>query len=175
MPLLIKLVQMTHGPVMELGSGLFSTPLLHWLCAEKKRELVTCENSREFYEFARKFRSRNHKVRLVKTFDEVDSKRRWSVVLIDHSPERPLRRGDDVIKLKDVADYIVLHDSEPQEEQHYGYWKVWEHFKYRYDWNLCLHHTTVLSNFKDLSRLAAAPIPESVSPSKSVKAAFPSK
>ncbi|MCX6702774.1 MAG: hypothetical protein NTW60_02815 [Candidatus Wolfebacteria bacterium] len=153
MPMLIKIIQMTDGPVMELGSGLFSTPLLHWLCSKKKRELVTYENNPEYYQLARKFRSRNHKIRFVKTFDEVDFSRHWNVVLIDHSPKRPLRRGDDVIKLKDSADYIILHDSELEEEKHYGYDKVWEHFKYRHNWDKCLPHVTVLSNFKNLSHL----------------------
>lgn len=142
---------MTEGPVMELGSGFFSTPLLHWLCLGRK--LVTYESDPEFYNFAKKFRSRNHGVLLVKTFDEIDFDTHWSVALVDHSPKRPLRRGDDIIKLKNSVDYIILHDSEPQEEKHYGYDRVWEHFKYRYDWDKCLHHVTVLSNFKDLSNL----------------------
>ena len=47
--------------------------------------------------------------------------------MVDHSPKKPLRRGDDVIKLKNTADYIVLHDSEKEKEKHYGYNKVWEH------------------------------------------------
>src|SRR3954465_681875 len=54
-PLLIKLVQMTQGPILELGSGLFSTPLLHWLCFEQERELHTWEKYEHYLDFAKKF------------------------------------------------------------------------------------------------------------------------
>lgn len=150
-PLLIKMVQMSTGDVCELGSGLFSTPLLHWLC--RGRRLVTYENDLEYYEFAKKFVSKSHRIHLVKSFDEVDTKRRWGVVLIDHSPEDHSRRGIDAIRLKDCADYIILHDTEPEEETKYGYDKVWPLFKYRHDWTGVKPFTTVISNFKDLSNL----------------------
>ena len=44
MPVIIKFIQATEGRVLELGAGLFSTPLLHWLCAEKGRKLYTYED-----------------------------------------------------------------------------------------------------------------------------------
>ena len=148
-PMLLKTVQMTEGPILELGAGLYSTPLLHWLCAETGRELWTYDSVEEYYEFARRFQSRNHRIRFTKDFKELDTKKQWSVVFVDHWPEK--QRGLDTIKLKDNAEYIVLHDSE--EEEKHGYEKAWEHFKYRYDWKFCTPHTTVLSNFNDLSEL----------------------
>ena len=45
LPVLIKMVLMTDGPILELGTGFFSTPVLHWLCAEKKRKLVSYDSS----------------------------------------------------------------------------------------------------------------------------------
>src|SRR3954454_11711777 len=68
-PVLIKLIQMTDGPVLELGSGLFSTPLLHWLCFERAwcgkpgRRLYTWEAYAHYLEFAKKFQSPTHDVR----------------------------------------------------------------------------------------------------------------
>jgi len=153
MPMLIKTVQMTSGPVMELGTGLFSTPLLHWLCQADQRKVVSYENDPEFYKFSRKFQSKNHKIRLIKDWNEIDTKTHWGVVLIDHSPKRPLRRGTDVIRLKDSADYIVIHDTGPEIQAKYGYEEAWPHFKYRHDWKGCSQWTTVVSNFKDLSNL----------------------
>lgn len=145
MPMLIKVVQETDGSILELGSGLFSTPLLHWLCAEKRRKLMTYEDNEEFFEFAKKFKSRSHSVKLIKDWNEADIERKWSVVLIDHSINR---RVIDALKVKDLADFVVLHDTE---DPVYQYEKVWPHFKYRYDWKFCKPWTTVVSNFKDLS------------------------
>ncbi len=153
MPMLIKTIQMTKGPVMELGSGLFSTPLLHWLCQADGRKVVSYESDPEFYKFSHKFQSKNHRARLIKDWNEIDLKTHWSVVLIDHSPKRPLKRGMDIIKLKDKADYIVIHDTGPEIQAKYGYEEVWPHFKYRHDWKECTQWTTVVSNFYDLSNL----------------------
>ncbi len=146
---LIKAVQNTKDDVCEVGAGFSSTPLLHWLCLGRK--LVTYESDPGYAHFARHFRSKNHMTRLVKTFDEVDFKRHWSVVFIDHSPKRPLLRGDDAIKFKN-ADLIVLHDTEPESQINYGYDKVFPHFKYRYDWTLCKPFTSVVSNTIDVTK-----------------------
>lgn len=149
MPTLIKAVQSTTGDVCELGAGFFSTPLLHWLT--QGRKMVSYDNNPDYFNFMRQFRSKNHTVRLVKEFSEVDFDRHWSVVFIDHSPKRPLRRGMDAVKFKN-ADLVVLHDTEPEEETHYGYDKVFPHFKYRYDWKLCKPFTSVLSNTIDVTK-----------------------
>ncbi len=147
-PMLIEYVQKTKGPVLEMGSGVFSTPLLHWLCLD--RELITYEDVPEFYHFAHKFQSDNHRVRLIKNWGEVKADRHFSVVLIDHKASRNFRRGDDALRFKDCADYIILHDTEPESQKNYGYDKIWQHFKYRRDWKLCRAWTTVVSNFKIL-------------------------
>ncbi len=144
MPIVIKLVQMTRGPVLELGSGVFSTPLLHWLCAESRRRLETYEDEKEFISFASKFRSRNHRIFLVEDWDKIDISRHWDVALIDHVT---YRRSTDAIRLKDNADYIILHDSETDR---YGYSGVYSHFKHIHHWKFCKPWTTVVSNHKDL-------------------------
>jgi hypothetical protein len=147
MPMLIKVVQMTSGPVLELGAGVFSTPLLHWLCAESGRRLDTYEDVADCYHFAHKFRSRNHRIHFVEDWDAVEFAGHWDVVFIDHTTGR---RSVDALRLKDKADYIILHDSEA--EKHYGYDKVWPEFRYIYHWKNCQPWTTVVSNLKDVSR-----------------------
>lgn len=138
---------MTDGPVLELGTGLFSTPLLHWLCKEKQRKLVSCESVTDFFEFPKSFRSKNHTVHFIDDWDKLDNKEHWSVIFIDHTVER---RAIDAIRFKDSADYIVIHDTESNE---YGYDKVWQYFKYRYDWKECRPWTTVVSNIFDVTKL----------------------
>lgn len=150
-PLLIQAVLMSKGDVCELGSGFFSTPLLHWLCSLTGRNLVTYESDDDYYEFANKFRSRHHKIiKVSSSFEEIDCTRHWGVVLIDHSPKKPLRRGQDAVRLKNTADYIVLHDTEFEEEKHYGYDEMWPQFKYRHDWKKVKPFASVISNFKKL-------------------------
>jgi hypothetical protein len=147
MPIVIKLVQATTGPVMELGAGLYSTPLLHWLCAEARRKLVSYESVEEFYKFCKTFQSRNHRIKFVNDWRKVKVKGYYSVILIDHTTER---RFKDAIKWKNNADYIILHDSNGGE---YQYDKVYPYFKYIYHWKFSKPWTTVVSNFKDLSWL----------------------
>lgn len=152
MPFLIEYVQKTKGTVIELGSGLFSTPLLHWLCFNRK--LITYENYLHYYDFAKKFQSENHKINFVKDWSTEDFPEHYSVVLIDHSiNSRKHTRGDDAIRFKDIADYIILHDAGEKSNPKYGYEKVYPHFKYRKDWTGCRPHTTVLSNLHPLDPL----------------------
>lgn len=144
MPIILKLAERTKGPILELGSGPFSTPLLHWLCAEKGRELWTYEDIPEYLEFARKFQSRKHHIRLVEDWEKVDYPE-GSIALIDQLE----KRAETSILLKDKVDYVILHDSEAPEV--YGYDKVYPHFEYRYDWKFCKPYATVLSNKEPLT------------------------
>jgi len=143
-PVLIKAVQLTNGPVLELGAGIYSTPLLHWLLAEARRPLVTLERDPEYYNFAKKFLSRTHKVALIDDWSAIDTETRWSVVLIDQD----IDRGKTAVRLKDSADFIILHDSE--KEKMYGYDLAYAHFKYIFHWKFCVPYTTVVSNFNNL-------------------------
>lgn len=143
---LIKAVGATGGDVCEMGAGFSSTPLLHWITLGRK--LVTYEGDKDWRHFAVKFQSNNHKIR---PLEKIDFDRRWSVVFIDHSPKRPVRRGDDALKFKNV-DLLVLHDTEPESTDHYGYDKVFPKYKYRYDWTLCKPHCSILSNTIDVSK-----------------------
>jgi len=147
-PMILKYVQKSDKPVLELGAGLFSTPLLHWICKENGVNLRTYENVKEYFKFSKSFQSRKHRIRLISDWDEVENNDTfWSVVFIDHAPAE--RRHIDAIRFANKADYVILHDSDTHRDI-YQYDKVYPHFKYRYDWKECSPHTTVLSNFKEL-------------------------
>lgn len=147
MPMLIKAVLASEGDVVEVGGGVFSTPLLHWLCKNLNRKVITYEDHPDFYKFSREFQSPLHRVRLIENWDAMDFKTHRGVVFIDHHPE--FRRGIDAINFKNSADYIVMHDTERSGK--YGYSKVWQHFKYVHHDKGCKPWTSVVSNFKDLS------------------------
>ena len=149
--MLISTVNKTEGPVLEVGAGLFSTPLLHWICKYRNQKLMTLENNKEYYDFAKKFQSKLHKIKLIENLDNFPINKHWGVVFIDHDMPYQ-RRGEDALRFKDSADYIVLHDTDL--EKQYGYDKIWSDFKYRHDWkDYSPGWTTVVSNLKSLSDL----------------------
>lgn len=149
---LMRAVQATKGDVCEVGAGFYSTALLHWLLRDRK--LVTYESDPDYYHYAWKFRTSNHRVRKTEDFSDMDFDRHWSVVFIDHSADRsknPHTRADDALKFKN-ADLIVLHDTEPENEAQYGYPKLWSKFKYRYDWKGSKPWASVVSNTIDVTK-----------------------
>lgn len=148
-PLLIKLALKTDGGILECGTGLFSTPLLHWLASERQRLLISYDDHSDFYELNRKFQNRYHRIRLTKDWKDVQSiGGHWSVALIDQSTKN---RAPTAIALKDKVDFVILHDS--NSPHHYRYETVWPHFKYRYDYTKQDPNTSVVSNFNDLEWL----------------------
>lgn len=147
-PLLIEAFNQTDGPVLEMGMGDFSTPLLHILCAESDRFLLSVDSDSRFTDRFHKFRTSNHAIELV-DFNKLDlSDTHWSVVLIDHKPEE--QRKEDIKKLKDKADFLVVHDTQPKAEPYYRYEEIYPLFKYRYTDDKFPTYTTILSNFREL-------------------------
>ena len=91
-------------------------------------------------------------VKYVRDWAEVDlCEMHWAIVLVDHG--HALLRKDHAIALKDQCDYLVLHDTEPENEKIYGYREVWEHFKHRRDFTTLHPHTSILSNTHTLDWL----------------------
>ena len=149
MPLIIKYVQATDGDVLEMGSGLFSTPLLHWLCFGQDRKIITYEDNLEYYRYAKQFQSKKHVVRFVEDWNKLDiENKKWSVVLIDHEQ---FRRTPDAIRVKDNAEYVIIHDTD--RPWTYDYDKVWGHFKYIKHFDYCKPWTSVASNFYKIGDL----------------------
>lgn len=147
MGILVKVLLMSEGDVVELGAGPASTPLLHWICKDMNRRLISYENDPEFYNYARQFRSKLHRIVFVNDWDEVDNQTHRGVVFIDHGPFD--RRGTDAIRFKDCADYVVIHDTESGR----NFIEVQPHFKHIYTWKECRPWVSVVSNSKNLSGL----------------------
>ncbi|QQG47699.1 MAG: hypothetical protein HY044_01255 [Candidatus Woesebacteria bacterium] len=152
MAILVNILLKSEGDIVELGTGIYSTPLLHWLCRDMNRRLISLESDPEYYNFARQYQSKLHRIKFVANWDEVDISSHMGVVFIDHMPS--IRRGIDAIRFRNLADYIVLHDTEGTK---YGYETMWSHFKYQYTWKEALGWVSVVSNFKDLSFLELKP------------------
>lgn len=150
-PILIKIMQMTRGDVLELGMGNFSTPLLHNLCLDMGRNLVSYENDKKYYDMHVHFHKPHHKLHFVEDWDKIDLNQEWSVAFVDHSPAK--RRRVEIRRLVNNAEYVLVHDTQPEDDKFYRQSAMFELYKYRYDYTKIKPHTTVLSNFHDLTTL----------------------
>jgi len=153
LPILMKIVNMTDGPILELGTGFYSTPYLHWACYDKKRKLVSYDTHLLFFDIAKGCVADFHEVHFVENgdWDNIDLSGHWSIVLVDHAPGK--RRKEEIRRLANSADYIVVHDTNGRFNPRYKYTEIYPLFKYRYDYTKIFPFTTVLSNFKELSSL----------------------
>lgn len=153
LPILIKILQGSEGPVVEIGSGLFSTPVMHWLCQESKRQLVTYEDHPTYYKWNKTFRSGTHELIFVEDWDKIPlENQHWGVAFIDHNP--PQRRKIEAARLANIADYVIVHDTEPEMDIETNYIKdVFPLFKYHYQYTKGRPYTSVLSNFIDSSTI----------------------
>jgi len=154
LPVLMKLIHITTGPILELGAGIYSTPFLHWACYPTKRRLVTYENNPSYYEYARRCQNDYHAVNYITNWDDINISEPWSIAFIDHSPSE--RREIEIKRLLH-ADYIVAHDTENSQMVKYGYHKILNLFKYRYKFSEIRPHTTIFSNKYDVRYFSVNP------------------
>ena len=151
LPLLLSAVARTTGPILELGTGLSSTFILHEICKVMDRRLVSLESDKDWYKKFTQLKSNTHELYLIDKYEDcqlIDEE--WDVVLIDHAPAG--RRKEDLKRVKN-AQYIILHDTEPRSEIHYHLDEPMNKFKYRFDFNKYDLWATIVSNHHDLSNI----------------------
>ena len=148
LPVLMRAVEITEGPILELGSGLYSTTPLHWACYVAKRKLVTYESNPDFFDFLKAYETDFHEVHCIDDWDAVDLSSPWSVAFVDHAPDR--RRQHEVKRLLH-AEYVVAHDSEGRNDRKYQFSKVIPLFKYEFEYKDAYPHTSVWSNLHDVT------------------------
>jgi hypothetical protein len=151
-PVLAALVNRTSGPVLELGCGNYSTPMLHFMC--KNRPLFSAETDSKWFEKFAEYQSTNHDIRLVSDWDQYDVIDRyfWDVALVDHAPGK--RRIVETARLKDRCRFLVLHDVEELDKStpcgaDYKWAQILPMFKHVWIWNRYRPHTAVVSNFEE--------------------------
>lgn len=152
LPLLVRMFDKTEGDVLEMGTGNYSTPILIWLCEMSGRTLYSYESRASWYEKAKRQPSPFHKVIFCDNWATADIERHWGLAFIDHSPGR--ERHTDIKRLANLADIIVIHDTEPESEKFFRYRsKVFPLFKYRFDFTKYRPWTSAVSNFIDVSKI----------------------
>lgn len=157
---LINAVVNTKGDVFEMGCGDYSTPLLHYILTNQKRNLLSSDTDLKWLNLFKYLENDYHKFEYVKVYDddwELNPKpsewdkvgnKKWSVVFIDHRPGD--RRKIDIERFKNNAEIIVIHDTETLS---YGYEPVISQFKYQYVYKVYKTYTTLVSNFIDVEKL----------------------
>jgi hypothetical protein len=150
-PLLVRVFDLSEGDVLEIGTGYFSTLILRWLAHMYKRHVYSYENNPNWYQKVIKGNTQYHTQILVDSWDKLPVDKHWGLVFIDHSP--PARRIVEIERFAKRADYIVIHDTEPEHDSGYHFSKIWPLFKYVYHWKKLFQWTSVVSNFKDLKKL----------------------
>ena len=148
---LIKVMSLTKGNVLELGTGVFSTPFLHYSCMLDKRHLVSYDNDKGWDKWIGYYRSPEHEIIYVDDWDKADIEKPWDVALVDHSPSE--RRLKDIERLANHAKYIVVHDTTKTYYHTYKYHLIHPLFKYRKVWEGDQRRADVFSNFVDLKDL----------------------
>lgn len=148
-PLLTRCFDKSEGPVLELGTGYFSTLLLHWLATVAQRHVYSYESRGGWFERAQRWQSAYHHIRKCESWAAVDlAEYHWGLAFVDHSPNR--RRPVEIGRLRNLADLIVIHDTEPAWDAEYGYSQIWPLFKWRYDYTGLYPSSSVVSNFREL-------------------------
>lgn len=124
--LLVACVCGSMGPVLELGCGHYSTPLLHHLCVSAGRHLVSCDTDTGWAKQFAYLCCPLHTFIGLSGWDAFDmwDSATWGTVLVDHSPGE--RRPADMERLR-ASIYLVAHDGEKK----LGIREIASTFKYR--------------------------------------------
>lgn len=135
----------TTGDVLELGVGEGSTPLLHNIVLPP-RQLLSLENNRDWFLKYTGYTAAPHVVSFVENWDTFWAfDRDWGLAFVDHAPGE--RRAGDILRLRDKAKVIVIHDTEAA---CYNYEPSLSLFAYRRDFKSLVPWTTVVSNIDPL-------------------------
>ncbi len=107
---LFKAIELTSGPILEIGAGDESTRQIHERAVNRK--ILTVETSQTWIDLFMDLGSEFHKLLLtddIYKFYE-DDKEQWGVVLVD-CLDWDMRLAA-VRKYRITADYLVVHDSD---------------------------------------------------------------
>lgn len=149
-PILAAAVAKTTGPVLELGAGHWSTPMLHYMCREW-RQLITAETDfgwlKQFVEgYSRHPIHEFHHVTDWTQWDVLEKRAPYGVAFVDCAPGEI--RHELIRRLQGRAHFIVAHDSERDYNTgaNYMYERVTPLFKYVSEWRRYRPYTLILSN-----------------------------
>jgi hypothetical protein len=148
-PILFRCALQFPGPMLEIGCGDYSTPHLHEICAFQHRYLLSLDSNKAWVDRFADLRTPQHEILFITDWNNCPhliTGKPWGLVFVDHAPAK--RRKVDILALSNIAQVLVVHDTESKE---YDYHEVFPLFKHRFDYKRLGPHTTVLSNFIDVA------------------------
>ena len=149
LPVLFACIASTDGPVIELGCGWYSTPLIH--AATPNRQVLTLDKDKGWLDKFQYLASERHQIELVKDWSRPTLVPKlgavlWSVCLVDC--ESHGERRDALAFVRPRCRYVILHDSEVPE-----FAPVMGQFRYRLDFKRMTPNTTVFSDYQPLDQI----------------------
>lgn len=177
-PILATILNHTTGNILELGSGYYSTPIIHQY-ASKDRKILTIDSDCNWInKFKTLFNSSYHEFYCNNTFkhnltinellyhtsphlidsayeDKYYSNSNFDVVFVDHSPG--YRRHKDIIQMRKNSKIIIVHDTDDTiiNRLVFGHemQDLFKTFKYVFRSKNLKPQTTVLSDTFDVKKL----------------------
>lgn len=114
-PVLIHVLNtITSGTVLEFGMGWNSTAIMHTICQNQDRKLISIDDSVEWINKFLSYKNQNHDMWLVKEKELLEKRydffnEKFAIAFIDGKPEY---RQKLIELLKGNVDYFVVHDTE---------------------------------------------------------------
>ena len=107
--LLVRGLMETTGPVLELGCGHYSTPIVQEICRSQNREMTSLDNHPAW---VRQFDAKTVR------WDRFTPDCSYGLVMVDHADPPHHQRWKQILKLLPWCDTFVAHDTE---DPLYGY------------------------------------------------------
>ena len=149
----------THGPILEIGSGLSSTPLLLEMARATGRRLVTLESNLAWMNVNEdlhhpEFLHVPDWAELPALIAELETQHPglsagkdggpyWSMIFIDNDPGHT--RVENVLRCRGRSEYLVAHDT--HNPWFRGLDEALDAFVYRFDYTLMTACTSVVSDY----------------------------
>lgn len=119
-PILYEILNKINKPILELGCGEGSTELIHILGEKYNNKIISVESDKKwFFQYQSKYENKNHKFLLIdhsleswnKIIDNfLNTKNEWGLIFIDQGFWEA--RSYAFKKLKNLAQYLILHDCD---------------------------------------------------------------
>lgn len=138
-----RAVEATDGPILEIGTGVYSTPYLHEVSKTGRLVISVEADSRWFNAAKGQYASRGHRV-----LEAVPATGEFDVVLIDHDPED--LRMPALEALRGRFTYAVIHDTQPDTPEHREWKEVLSSFAHSHVDDSVLPWTTTVSDVRPI-------------------------
>lgn len=176
---LLKALELTSGPVLELGMGYESTPYLHKYCEAKGRFLYSVDHHFEWVQKFLYLQSSNHLIECICSKEDQEKQKHYSdncifvedklyISAYDNLRVQEIldlrdrwsvvlidhigeRRKEEVKRLMHKTDIFVLHDTESDLSVH-NWGELWPLFKNRIDDISAYPNSTALSLTIDVAK-----------------------